>query len=210
MSDTVNSCCQTYSQRKIWICGRIRIPEFYSGRLSLTSRDTNQRCTILYRPRNIYRRFISRCQALIRIYDWVCNKCNSLHMLHDAADKAIRLFTKSIFIIWVLENINSITAKRHINMHTGTIDSKFRLRHKCCMQSMPLCNRLNNQLKCHNIISRCQCLIIPEIYLMLCRCRFMMGGFNLKSHIFQCQDHIPPCILSQIKRPKVEVACTFM
>ena len=38
----------------------------------------------------------------------------------------------------------------------------------------------------------------------------MMGGSNLKSHVLQCQHHIPPGILAKIKRPHVKISALLM
>ena len=68
-------------------------------------------------------------------------------------------------------------------MHAGAVASRLGLRHKSGMKAVTFCDGLYRQLKGHNIIRRFQGVIISEIYLMLCRSRFMMGGFNNKSHI---------------------------
>ena len=52
-------------------------------------------------------------------------------------------------------------------MHARTIDSIYRFGHKGCMQTMTLGNGLYSQLEGHDIICRCQSLVILKINLVL-------------------------------------------
>ena len=71
---------------------------------------------------------------------------------------------------------------------------------------MPLCNILHDKLKCKNIICSAQCIVVFKIYLMLSRCHLVVGGFDLKSHIFQIQDHISSGRFSKIQRRHIKIA----
>ena len=102
-------------------------------------------------------------------------------MLHDTANKIIGFFTQAHFSIRIVENIMSVFGQGHIDMHSGTINPVFRLRHKACKQTVPLGNCLNRQFECHDIICRLQCLIILKVNLMLCGCYLMVGSFDLIS-----------------------------
>ena len=45
---------------------------------------------------------------------------------------------------------------------------------------------------------------------MLRRSDLMMGGSDLKSHVLQCQHHIPPGILAKIKRAHIKISALLM
>ena len=85
-------------------------------------------------------------------------------------------------------------------MHSGTVDSVFRLRHKAGKQTVSLRDRLDCKLKGHNIVGSMHRLIILEVDFMLRRSDLVMGCLNLKAHILQRQHHVTPCILAKIHR----------
>ena len=95
-------------------------------------------------------------------------------------------------------------------MHTGTVYAEFRLGHKSGMQSVPAGDRLDRQLKGHDVIGSGQRLVIAEVNLVLGRRHLMVGSLDLEPHFLQCQHHIPPCIFSEIHRPQIEIAGLLM
>ena len=210
ISDTVNSGCKTYRKGQIRIGCRVRAAQFHTGFLSPGSRNTDERAAVCRRPCNITWCLISRYQPLIGIYQRIHDKSHTFHVLHDTANKIIGFFTQAHFSIRIVENIMSIFGQGHIDMHSGTINPVFRLRHKACKQTVPLGNCLDNQFECHDIICRLQCLIILKVNLMLCGCYLMVGSFDLIPHIFKCQHHITSGIFSQVYRTEIKISGFFV
>ena len=95
-------------------------------------------------------------------------------------------------------------------MHSRTVCLHLRLWHKCRVQPVPFGDRFDHHLKSHQIIRRHKCFVIPEIDLMLSGGDLVMGGNDLKSHIFQRQDHISPGVFSQVKRTYIKISALLM
>src|SRR5690554_1020915 len=97
-----------------------------------------------------------------------------------------------------------------MQMHSRTVLSKNRLRHKGGAESEFLCNNLGNKPKCSNIISSSQSVRILKVNLMLTGGHFMMGGLNLKTHSFKGQDNLPPGFLSPVQRSQIKITGLIM
>ena len=95
-------------------------------------------------------------------------------------------------------------------MHSGSMHAILRLWHKCGMQAVTLCYSSDRQLKGHNIVSGSKRLIVFKINFMLTGSYLVMGRLDFKAHFFQCQHHIPSCVLSQVHRTDVKITGFFM
>ena len=95
-------------------------------------------------------------------------------------------------------------------MHAGTRHTVNRLRHKGRMKTMAFRNGFDNQLEGFNIVRCMKSICILKVNLMLCRCNFMMGCLDFKSHILKGQYHITSCIFSQIQRADIQISSFFM
>ena len=71
-------------------------------------------------------------------------------------------------------------------------------------------NGFDNQLEGFNIVRCMKCICILKVNLMLCRCNFMMGCLDFKSHILKGQDHITSCIFTKVNRTKIKITAFFM
>ena len=120
------------------------------------------------------------------------------------------LFAQSQFTLRIIKNVVTVFGQRHIDVHTGTIDSEFWLWHKTCKQSVALCDCLHCKLKGHDVIRCHHSLIILKIDFMLCRCHFVVGSLDFKSHIFKGQYHVTSCIFAQVYRSEIKIACFFV
>ena len=70
---------------------------------------------------------------------------------------------------------------------------------------MPFGYGLHDKLKGHEIIRSDQSFIIAEINLMLGRGNLMMRREYLKSHLLQCEHHIPPGIFPEVNRSHIKI-----
>ena len=131
-------------------------------------------------------------------------------MLHQSTDKIISFPAQTVSVLIALERIDSVSVQRQIDVHSRSIGFNLRLWHESSVKSVPLCDRLDNHLKRHQIIRGHQRFIITEIDLMLRRSDLMMGRSDLKSHVLQCQHHIPPGILAKIKRAHIKISALLM
>ena len=95
-------------------------------------------------------------------------------------------------------------------MHTRSIDSRLRLRHKCGMKAVAFRNRFYCHLKRHDIVSRHQPFRVFKVNFMLSRRHLVVRGLYHKSHILQIEHDIPTDILSLINRSHVEVPGHFV
>ncbi len=112
-------------------------------------------------------------------------------MLQNTCHKLVSSLRKSKCICPVIKYIFTILGQGYIDVHTGGVLSVHRLRHKGCVQSVPLGNGFDCQLKSHNVICRPKSFIVFEIDFVLRSSFLMLGGFDFKIHVLQRQDDIP-------------------
>ena len=81
-----------------------------------------------------------------------------------------------------------------------------RLWHESRVQAVLLGQRLDCELKGHDVVGGGQSIGILEIDLVLSRGNFMMTGFDFKAHLFQGHADFTACALAVVERPEVEIA----
>ncbi len=108
--------------------------------------------------------------------------------------------------IRIVKCIFSIFKEAHVGMHTGTGLPKERLGHKGGADAMRIRSRFYHHFKGMDIVCSRKSLAVLKIDFMLGDSTFMMGRFNLKSHVLKSQADIAPAALSHVGRPHVKIA----
>src|SRR5690606_8059083 len=76
----INSSSEHKGKSKIWVTGRVRASQFYSCPIASGRRNTNQGASILCRPGDINRCFISGHNSLIGVNNRICDCCKFLYV----------------------------------------------------------------------------------------------------------------------------------
>ena len=127
-------------------------------------------------------------------------------MVEQAGDKGICLSGQALHALRIMEDVASVFEERHIDMHTGTGNSKNRLWHKGRMQTAAMGHGLDRQLEGHDVIRGTQGIGILKIDLVLAGSHFMVAGLDLKAHVLQSQADLPAGDLSGIHGAQIKIA----
>ena len=95
-------------------------------------------------------------------------------------------------------------------MHARAIDAKDGLGHEGGVQPVGAGDGLDHQFKGHDAVGSGQGVAKAEVNLMLGLGHLVMGGLDLKAHLFQRQAHVAPGILAAIQGRHVKVAGLVM
>ena len=133
---SIKTCRQNRRKYKIWVRWWIRNSVFQSFHISIffsfkVTRDSYCCRSVCSTPRNVNWRFISRHESVIWVSCWVCNRSQSLSMIHNSTTKVAPYLTKFIVFIFVIEHIFSRLPKADIGMHSRTWIHGDWFRHHC-------------------------------------------------------------------------------
>ena len=121
-------------------------------------------------------------------------------MFQKSANRIHSNITELMFFGFVKKRIFAILKKRNIAMHTGTIDTINRFRHKCCMKSIFFSNWFYCKPKSGDIISCSQNISIFKTDFMLPTSSFMVACFNFKPHILKRINYLSTNLFAFIIR----------
>ena len=91
-------------------------------------------------------------------------------------------------------------------MHTRSRNTKLRLSHKGCIQTVLTSNSLDNQLENLNLVTSPKHFIILKVNLVLADRYLMVTSFYFKAHLGQDIDDFPTSIVCQVCRRQVKIA----
>ena len=78
------------------------------------------------------------------------------------------------------------------------------------METVLECNGLGCKLEGDDTVGSGEGIAILEINLVLAVSNFVVGGFDLKAHVTQCKDNIPPDIFSRVSGCEIEIGAVVL
>ena len=128
-------------------------------------------------------------------------------MLHQTAKEIICLLAHEVGILTVPKAVSAVLRQVYVQAHAGTVDVRAGFRHKGTVQAMSAGDGTYRKLKGHDVVRRCQRLVIAEADLMLSGRLLMMRALSHKTHVLQRKHYVSSRILAKIQRSHVKESC---
>ena len=154
--------------------------------------------------------FIAGNETLVGVDRRVCHTGDCLCMLQETADIVHAGVGELQFSVWIEECILAVLGERSVGVHTAAVDAADRLCHEGCMETVLECNGLGCKLEGDDAVCSGECIAILEIDLVLAVCNFVVGSFDLKSHVGQCKDNITADIFRRVRWCEIEIGSMIL
>ena len=173
-------------------------------------RNAHERTAIFFRPRNRGGRLVARHQPLVRIHQRVGHRAKSFGVAQQAGDVVQACVAQVPLPLVRVKRVRLAAEERLMGVHARPIQPENRLRHERRVQIVAQRHVLHDKAKRAHVVRRHQHVVVTEVDLVLPWSDFVMGGFDMESHLLERQHDFSTHVLAKIDRRKVEVARRVM
>ena len=121
-------------------------------------------------------------------------------MPEQPGDEGVGLAAEAARVGGVGEYVLAVLEQAHVGVHAAAVDAEHRLGHEGGVQAVLLRQRLDGELEGHDVVGGAEGVGVFEVDLVLAGGHLVVGGLDLKAHLFQRHADLAAGALAVVER----------